>query len=59
MLVIGDTPHDIACGRSIGAICVGVPTGHTAIETLQRAGPDVLVETLEDIGPILAMLDGS
>lgn len=59
VLVIGDTPNDIACGRSIGATCVGVPTGHTGIETLQRADPDLLVETLEDVGPILALLDGS
>jgi len=59
VLVIGDTPHDIACGRSIGAMCVGVPTGHTSIELLQQADPDVLVETLADAGPILALLDGS
>jgi phosphoglycolate phosphatase-like HAD superfamily hydrolase len=58
VIVIGDTPSDIACGRSIGAICVGVPTGHTSRETLQRAVPDVLVDTLENIGPILSCLDG-
>jgi phosphoglycolate phosphatase-like HAD superfamily hydrolase len=57
VLVIGDTPHDIACGRSIGALCVGVPTGHTNMETLRGASPDVLVETLEDLDPILALLE--
>jgi phosphoglycolate phosphatase-like HAD superfamily hydrolase len=58
VIVIGDTPFDIACGRSIGARCVAVPTGPTPWESLQRAEPDVLVDTLEDLGPILALLDG-
>ena len=57
VLVVGDTPHDIDCGRSIGARCVAVPTGHTSAEALCAAEPDVLVETLEDLGPVLALLD--
>lgn len=57
VLVIGDTLHDIACGRSIGARCVAVPTGHTPAEVLRSASPDVLVDTLEDMAPILALLD--
>jgi len=58
ILVIGDTPHDIVCGRSIGARCIAVPSGHTTSEVLRRAEPDVLVATLENIPPILALLDG-
>ena len=46
-------PTDITCGRSIGARCVAVPTGFTAADDLRRSEPDLLVETLEDIGPIL------
>ena len=57
IVVIGDTPHDISCGRSIGARCVGVPTGFTTAEALRASQPDVLVETLEDTHPILALLD--
>ncbi|HVT26828.1 MAG TPA: HAD hydrolase-like protein [Lacipirellulaceae bacterium] len=57
VIVIGDTPHDIACGRSIGARCVAVPTGHTMADDLRRADPDVLVETLEDFAPIAALFD--
>jgi phosphoglycolate phosphatase len=57
ILVIGDTPHDIACGRAIGARCVAVPTGNTSIEVLRETRPDVLVETLEDTAPILDLLD--
>jgi phosphoglycolate phosphatase-like HAD superfamily hydrolase len=56
IIVIGDTPNDIACGRSIGARCVAVPTGFTKVEDLRRSNPDVLVDTLEDSEPILALL---
>ncbi|MCI0332379.1 MAG: haloacid dehalogenase-like hydrolase [Planctomycetes bacterium] len=57
ILVIGDTPHDIHCGRSIGARCVAVPTGNSPAPVLRDAQPDVLVETLENFEPILAILD--
>jgi phosphoglycolate phosphatase-like HAD superfamily hydrolase len=56
VLVIGDTVHDIDCGRSIGALCVAVPTGHTTADALRVGAPDVLVDTLEDAAPILALL---
>ena len=56
VLVIGDTLNDIDCGRSIGALCVAVPTGHTPADVLQRGNPDALVNTLEDLEPVLALL---
>jgi phosphoglycolate phosphatase-like HAD superfamily hydrolase len=56
VLVIGDTPHDIDCGRSIGARCVAVATGHTPADELRRSTPDVLVESLTHIEPILHLL---
>jgi phosphoglycolate phosphatase-like HAD superfamily hydrolase len=55
VIVIGDTPHDVDCGRSIGARCVAVPTGQTSSEVLHAARPDLLVETLADIEPVLAL----
>lgn len=58
ILVIGDTLHDIVCGRSIGARCVAVPTGQSPAEVLRSGEPDVLVETLQDLDPIMALLDG-
>jgi len=59
IIVIGDTQHDITCGRSIGAHCVAVPTGHTTADELRQTNPDLLIDTLEDIGPILSLLDGA
>lgn len=57
LVVIGDTLNDINCARSIGAMCVAVPTGITSIDVLRTGKPDVLVETLEDVEPILRLLD--
>ncbi len=59
IIVIGDTPNDITCGRSIGARCIAVPTGHTKADELRRSNPDLMVDTLEDLGPILALLDNA
>jgi phosphoglycolate phosphatase-like HAD superfamily hydrolase len=57
VIVIGDTLNDITCGRAIGARCVAVPTGHSSADTLRSGKPDVLVETLRDTKPILAIFD--
>ena len=47
--VIGDTPRDVACARAIGARAVIVATGLVAREELLAAGPDVLLESFEDV----------
>jgi phosphoglycolate phosphatase len=56
IVIIGDTPNDIRCARSVGAYAVGVPTGHTSAEELAASGPDLLIETLEDADAIVAYL---
>lgn len=57
LVVIGDTPNDVDCGRSIGARCVAVATGFCPASELATRNPDVLVETLEDLTPILRLFD--
>ncbi|MEQ8849632.1 HAD family hydrolase [Botrimarina sp.] len=56
LVVIGDTPNDIRCARSIGAIAIAVATGEPTYEELALHEPDVLVETLEDADRIVALL---
>ena len=51
MLVIGDTPHDITCGRSIGANVLGVATGNFTQEQLANAGATWAVDHLGDLHP--------
>jgi len=59
VIVIGDTLHDITCGRSIDARCVAVATGQVAIDELATGSPDVLLEDLSDIQPVLALFPNS
>jgi phosphoglycolate phosphatase-like HAD superfamily hydrolase len=56
VIVLGDTLHDIRCARSIGARVVAVPTGQTPSDVLRGGEPDLLVETLGEVGPILELL---
>ncbi len=49
VLVIGDTPLDIRCGRSIGAKVLAVATGGAKLEELQRHQPDRAVPDLRQL----------
>ena len=46
VLVIGDTPLDIRCGRAIGAKVLAVATGGATLEELAQHQPDWAVEDL-------------
>jgi phosphoglycolate phosphatase-like HAD superfamily hydrolase len=48
VLVIGDTPHDVACARAHGCRSLGVATGYTSVEDLAAAGADRVVADLSD-----------
>ena len=49
VLVIGDTPLDIRCGRAIGAKVLAVATGGASLEELQRHAPDWAVNDLREV----------
>ncbi|MSU25520.1 MAG: HAD family hydrolase [Opitutus sp.] len=46
--VIGDTPHDIACARVIGARALAVATGGHTRDELAAHAPDALLPDLAD-----------
>ena len=46
VVVIGDTPADIACARAGGALAVAVATGWNSYEELQSAKPDLLLRDM-------------
>lgn len=52
--VVGDTPLDVRCARSIGAKAIAVGTGWHTLEELAEHQPDLLVADLADAGPLLA-----
>ncbi len=55
--VIGDTPLDVRCARSIGARVLAVATGVHRLEELEAARPDLLLPDLADPRPLLDLLD--
>lgn len=54
--VIGDTPHDIACGKAIGARTIAVTTGNFSRAQLAEHEPDRIVEDFSDVEAVLAEL---
>ena len=49
IVVIGDTPLDIHCGRAIGARVLAVATGGSRYEELEAHQPDWVVEDVRDL----------
>lgn len=47
-VVIGDTPHDIECGKAIGARTLAVATGGYELGALREHGPDWALEELPE-----------
>jgi phosphoglycolate phosphatase len=49
VIVVGDTPHDIHCGRFIGAKLLAVATGGAKLEELKKHQPDWGVADLTEV----------
>lgn len=48
VVVVGDTPHDVACGKAHGCRSVGVATGRSSAAELSAAGADLVLRDLTD-----------
>jgi phosphoglycolate phosphatase-like HAD superfamily hydrolase len=60
VVVIGDTPLDVGCGRAFGARCIAVATGRHSVNDLDACGPDHVFKDLGDTERIVsAILDGA
>ena len=57
VLVVGDTPKDIAAAHAAHAIGVGVASGHYSREELREAGADYVLGSLEEDLPGTAETD--
>jgi len=49
VVIIGDSVHDVACGRSLGARAIAVATGPTPAEKLESERPDALFADFSDV----------
>jgi phosphoglycolate phosphatase-like HAD superfamily hydrolase len=56
IFVLGDTPHDIACARAIGAKAIAIATGKFSQADLAAHAPDFLFDDLADSDAVLAAI---
>ena len=55
--IIGDTPHDVACARAIGAKAIAVATGSFSVEQLRTCGADAVFSDLGHPENFFRLLD--
>jgi phosphoglycolate phosphatase-like HAD superfamily hydrolase len=53
VVVIGDTPADIHCGREIGARAIGVATGQFSVEELSQHGAAAVFDDLSPTADVV------
>lgn len=56
--VIGDTTHDIACGKAMGAKTIALSTGFVSAAKLRQLEPTALLAGLDDSDAFFAAIDG-
>jgi phosphoglycolate phosphatase len=54
--IIGDTPHDIACGKAIGAKTLAVATGSFTVAELEQHNPTRTMADLSDTAALLKLI---
>jgi phosphoglycolate phosphatase-like HAD superfamily hydrolase len=57
IVVIGDTPLDVACAHAAGARAIAVANGLSDLETLRRAGADAVFEDLSDTLTVIKTIE--
>ena len=56
IVIVGDTPNDIACARAVGARAVAVATGPFGVDELRAHAPDAVLPDLTDTGAALTAI---
>jgi phosphoglycolate phosphatase len=56
VVVVGDTPHDVACALAGGARPIGVATGPFSVQQLRDSGAEIVFENLSDTDAFLKVL---
>jgi phosphoglycolate phosphatase-like HAD superfamily hydrolase len=56
IVIIGDTPNDIHCGRHLNVRTIAVATSHYPLEELKAEGPDFVFSDLTDTEKVLSAI---
>jgi phosphoglycolate phosphatase len=59
VVVIGDSPRDVAAAKAIGAACIGVGTGSSSAQKLLELGATAAFDSLAAPGALEALLEVS
>lgn len=57
VVIIGDTPSDITCGRRVGARAIAVATGRYSVAELAAHAPFAVFEDLRDTAAVVRAID--
>jgi phosphoglycolate phosphatase-like HAD superfamily hydrolase len=58
VVVIGDTPADMGCGRAIGARAIGVATGRYSVAQLLACDAAAVFADLSDTAAVMRAIVG-
>lgn len=58
VVIVGDSVHDVLCGRSLGVRAVAVATGRTPAAVLEAAGPEATLDDFSDTARALHAILG-
>ena len=58
VVIVGDSVHDVMCGRSLDVRSVAVATGPTPYERLAERRPDALLESFADVDAAMEAILG-
>ena len=58
IVIVGDSIHDVACGRSLGVRSVAVATGPTPYARLESERPDALMNDFSDVAEAARVILG-
>jgi len=58
IVIVGDSIHDVLCGRELGVRAVAVATGRTSPGRLAEAGPDALLPDFSDTAATVSAILG-
>jgi phosphoglycolate phosphatase len=59
LVIVGDTPADVQCGRPIGARAVAVATGRYSVDDLRAHDPVAVFEDLSDTDAVIRAIENA
>lgn len=59
VIIVGDTPLDIECATSTGAVSIAVATGYFSTSELRSHGADHVMPDLQDSGAVIKIINGT